>query len=321
MKKQQSETEINLFRALEVFMAVSDTRHITLAASALGMTQSAASQQIKKLERALNTQLFDRTHRPVDLTHAGDLLRRRAFRILNEVEDLRSDLRHMQSSSLPILRVSMLASIATTLTTGIHELVHDRLSIPELSLAAGLATDHQIALDARQTDIAITSDPQFDLTDYDCIPILEEPFFLVLPEGYDDRTDDVQRIAQRLSFVRFSSDAPVGRRTDQHLQRCRLDLPRSMEADRASMVVAGVNTGKCFAILSPTLLIDAVAEGMNLRIEPLPFAGFKRSILAVHRSDDLGDIPQQLAEESGRLLRLSFEKLLPQVAEQVIYQP
>lgn len=319
MKKTQAESDVNLLRALEVFMAVADSRHVTAAAATLGMTQSAVSQQLKKLEWALDAPLFNRARRPLELTHAGEILRRRAFRILSEVEDLRSELRHVQSSSIPILRVALLASIATTLTPGLLDMVRGGLGIPELSLSAGLATDHQAALNARSIDIAITSDPQFDLTDYTCTPILEEPFFLVLPTDYDGPTGNIHALSEHLSLVRFSADAPVGRRTDQHLQRCRLDLPRSMEADRASMVVAGVITGKCFAILTPSLLIDAIAEGMALRIEPLPFAGFKRSIVAIHRADEMGGIPAQVAQESRRLLQHSFERLLPQAAGHVIY--
>ena len=319
MKKRQSVADVSLLRALEVFMAVSDSRHITAAASALGMTQSAVSQQIKKLEWALRVSLFDRTHRPMELTHTGEILRRRAFRILNEVEDLRSELRHVQASSLPILRVALLASVATTLTPGLLDMVRGTLKIPELSLSAGLATEHQNSLHLRSIDIAITSDPQFDLTDYNCIPILEEPFYLVLPGNYDGPTDDIVAISERLSLVRFSSYTPVGRRTDQHLQRCRLELPRSMEADRSSMVVAGVITGKCFAILTPSLLIDALAEGMNLRTEPLPFPRFKRSILTIHRVGELDDIPMRVAQVSGVILKQSFERLLPQIAGEIIY--
>ncbi|QIE45530.1 LysR family transcriptional regulator [Pseudohalocynthiibacter aestuariivivens] len=319
MKRKQSEKDVNLIRAFEVFMAVSDSRHVTAAAASLGMTQSAVSQQLKKLEWALHAPLFNRTQRPIELTHSGDVLRRRALRILNEVEELRAELRHIQSSSIPILRIALLASVATTLTPGLLDVVRKDMKIPELSLSAGISTDHQIALNARNVDIAITSDPQFDVTDYDCIPIIEEPFYLVLPKSYDGPADDIVEVSKRLSLVRFGSDAPVGRRTDQHLQRCRLDLPRLMEADRASMVVAGVATGKCFAILTPTLLIDAVAEGMNLRIEPLPFAGFKRSVVAISRTGQLDDIPASIAKESGHLLRQSFERLMPDVADDIIY--
>ncbi len=300
-------------------MAVCDARHVTAAAATLGMTQSAVSQQIKKLETSLNATLFDRTSRPLKLTRSGGILHRRAIRILDEVRDLKSELRHVQSSSLPVLRVALLASIATTLTPGLSDLVRGELNIPELSLSAGLATDHQAALKARSVDIAITSDPQCDLSEFEAIPILDEQYCLVLPEDYDGPVEDILDISERLSLVRFSSDVPVGRRTDQHLQRCRLELPCSMEADRASMVVAGVVTGKCFAILTPSLLVDAVAEGMDLRVAPLPIAGFKRSIVAIWRAGEMDDIPARIALESGRMLRQNFERLLPDIAGNVFY--
>lgn len=319
MARHSPEADINLFRALETFMAVSEARHVTEAATLLGMTQSAVSQQLKKLEWALGVQLLDRSTRPVELTHAGRVLQRRAFRIINELEDLRAELRHLQSGALPILRIGMLASIATTLTPGLYDMVKQELGVPELTLSAGLATDHQTALNARSIDIAITSDPQFDITGFDVFPILEEPFFLVLPASYDGPDDDIDEISKRLSLVRFSADAPVGRRTDQHLQRCRLDFARSMEADRASMIVAGVITGKCFAILTPSLLIDAVAEGMELRIVPLPFAGFKRSVWAVARTGELGDIPEKVAQTCCTLLRQHFALRFETLPAEVIY--
>lgn len=46
----------------------------TLAAAELGVTQAAVSQQIKALERELNTALFIRAHRRVTLTRAGTAL-------------------------------------------------------------------------------------------------------------------------------------------------------------------------------------------------------------------------------------------------------
>lgn len=319
MKRKQTESEINLFRAIEVFMTVGEMHNVTEASAALGMTQSAVSQQIKKLEWSLGAPLFDRSTRPIVLTHAGQILQRRGYRILNEIEDLRSELRHIQSSSMPILRIAMLASIATTLTTGVYDMVRNELAIPELNLSAGLAGDHELALKSRQVDLAVTADPQFDLSEFTCISVLDEPFYLVLPESYDGQVDDIDTVASQLSLVRFSPDALVGRRTDQHLLRCRMNLPRTMEADRASMIVASVTTGKCFAILTPSLLIDAVAEGMRLRIEPLPMPGFRRSISVVARDTELGDIPIRVAQTCVRLLRENFDLRFPSLQHDVIY--
>src|SRR6218665_4080959 len=63
--------DFNLFRAIEVFVAVVETRHVTQAAQMLGITQSAASQHLKNLETALGVRLFDRNLRPIELTRAG----------------------------------------------------------------------------------------------------------------------------------------------------------------------------------------------------------------------------------------------------------
>src|ERR1700704_770846 len=60
--------DFNLFRSIEVFAAVVETRHVTQAAQMLGMTQSAASQHLKNLETALGVSLIDRNLRPIELT-------------------------------------------------------------------------------------------------------------------------------------------------------------------------------------------------------------------------------------------------------------
>lgn len=319
IRKTAGSPDLNLFRAVEVFMAVAEMEQVTTAAHALGMTQSAASQHLKNLESLFGVKLFDRSQRPLSLTHAGSILQRHGFRILNEIEDLKANIRRLNATTLPVLRMGLLASIATTLTPGLFDFVVQDLGVPELILSAGLATDHKSALNARQIDLAVTSELVGNDDDHRAIPVLEEPFYLVLPEEYEGDPTDIGQISQRLSLVRFGVATPVGRRTDQHLQRCRLYFPRAMEADRSSMVVAGVVTGKCFAILSPSLLIDAVAEGMKLRIEPLPFPGFRRRIQVVARTGEHDAIADALAAQCARILQAHFAMRFPAIAGEIEY--
>lgn len=300
-------------------MAVAEMQQVTTAAHALGMTQSAASQHLKNLEAMFGVQFIDRSQRPIALTHAGGILQRHGFRILNEIEDLKANIRRLNATTLPVLRMGLLASIATTLTPGLFDFIVQDLGIPELILSAGLASDHKTALNARQIDIAVTSELVRSEEGQRVIPVLDEPFYLVLPDDYDGDPGDIDEISRRLSLVRFGVATPVGRRTDQHLQRCRLSFPRAMEADRSSMVVAGVITGKCFAILSPSLLIDAVAEGMKLRIEPLPFPGFRRRIQVVARTGEQDTLAEALAGQCARILQSHFEMRFPAIAGEVEY--
>jgi len=60
--------------SLRVFEAAARLRGFTAAALELGTTQPAISQQIKRLEAQLDTRLFDRIYRGIELTEAGQRL-------------------------------------------------------------------------------------------------------------------------------------------------------------------------------------------------------------------------------------------------------
>ena len=73
-------------RQLRYFVAVARHQHFTRAAEELLLAQPALSQQVRKLERELGVQLFDRGHHSVTLTAAGAALLERAERILGDVD-------------------------------------------------------------------------------------------------------------------------------------------------------------------------------------------------------------------------------------------
>ena len=56
---------------LRVFVAVAERSHVTRAARAIGMTQSATSAAISSLERQSGVRLFNRVGRGIELTEAG----------------------------------------------------------------------------------------------------------------------------------------------------------------------------------------------------------------------------------------------------------
>ena len=72
-------------RSIQVLVSVFDKGNMTLAARALGMTQSAVSQHVKQLEGLVGTVLVDRALRPLRPTPAGMILYQRGKRILGEM--------------------------------------------------------------------------------------------------------------------------------------------------------------------------------------------------------------------------------------------
>ena len=88
---------------LRAFVLVLDLGSISAAASVLGYTQSAVSQQLATLERELGISLVDRTQRPLRATRAGELLRPQVERVLAALgsaeatlEDLRGGTRRLR---------------------------------------------------------------------------------------------------------------------------------------------------------------------------------------------------------------------------------
>jgi DNA-binding transcriptional LysR family regulator len=204
--------DFNVLRALEVFAAIVEMGQVTQAAQMLGMTQSAASQHLKNLESALGMTLIDRNQRPIGLTKPGSAVHRRALAVLAEVDALRTEARRVNAAPFPLLRVALLASIATTLAPALSMLARKRFGIPELSLMAGLATDHVALLRGRRADIAVTAGELFENEGLTSYPVMTERFLLVTPSGYSGEVHDISLLSRKLAYVRFSRETPVGLR-------------------------------------------------------------------------------------------------------------
>lgn len=79
--------DLNLLR---MFLAVADAASFRAAADALGVTRSAVSQGIRRLEDALGVALAQRTTRSVRLTEAGQRLRDQPAKLRALVQHVRS---------------------------------------------------------------------------------------------------------------------------------------------------------------------------------------------------------------------------------------
>lgn len=76
------------FKELTVFMAIVDARGFRGAANNLGMTPSAVSRTLSRLEQRLGMRLLNRTTRSVSPTEAGELLHNRLSPVLLNLDDV-----------------------------------------------------------------------------------------------------------------------------------------------------------------------------------------------------------------------------------------
>ena len=113
-------------RHLAALRAVAEEGGFGRAATHLGFTQSAVSQQIATLERLVGEPLFDRPGgpRPVTLTAAGRMLLPHAVSVLERVRAAEADLMGLRSGQTGTLRVGTFQSISVRILPEVLAALH-----------------------------------------------------------------------------------------------------------------------------------------------------------------------------------------------------
>jgi len=122
----------NDLNALVVFIIVAEERSFRAAAERLGVTRSAVSQAVRRLEEALGTALLRRTTRSVGLTEAGERLRGDIVPAIAELRAAMDNVRGFGGAPRGQLRVAV-SSIAESFLSGAF-LAGFRRASPEVHL-------------------------------------------------------------------------------------------------------------------------------------------------------------------------------------------
>ncbi|WP_107058984.1 LysR family transcriptional regulator [Streptomyces sp. NRRL B-1347] len=98
---------MDLLRHLRIFVVTAEELHFSRAAELLGMAQPPLSQAVRRLEKELGAELFDRSNRQVRLTAAGAVLHDEARDLLLREERLRSLVRRAVDGDVGTLRAGV----------------------------------------------------------------------------------------------------------------------------------------------------------------------------------------------------------------------
>src|SRR3990170_973012 len=99
---------------LTAFLAVAEERSFTRAAARLGMSQSALSQIVRRLEERLDLRLLTRTTRSVAPTEAGERLLRTLGSAVRELDTTLADLSALREKPAGTIRVTSVEHAAET---------------------------------------------------------------------------------------------------------------------------------------------------------------------------------------------------------------
>ena len=99
-------------RTLRYFITVAEELNITKAAGKLHMSQPPLSNQIRNLESELNTTLFIRGKRHLELTESGQILYRRAKEIIKLTEKTESEILSMGEGMSGTIAIGLVEGMA-----------------------------------------------------------------------------------------------------------------------------------------------------------------------------------------------------------------
>lgn len=98
--------------AMRAFVTVVNAGTFTRAADRLEMSPQLVSKYVSQLEQHLGVRLLNRTTRKIHLTEAGTSYHQQAQQVLNDIDDMESQIGDLQTQAQGLLRISAPVSFA-----------------------------------------------------------------------------------------------------------------------------------------------------------------------------------------------------------------
>jgi DNA-binding transcriptional LysR family regulator len=138
---------------LRIFVAVAEREHMTRAAEALNLTQSAVSAAIQALESRHDVVLFHRIGRGIELTASGRLFLSEAKAVLARAHAAETALADLGDLKRGTLAVSASQTIASYWLPA--RIVRFRESYPQLDIRLRVGTSAQVARDVIEGTVEV----------------------------------------------------------------------------------------------------------------------------------------------------------------------
>jgi DNA-binding transcriptional LysR family regulator len=171
-------------RHLVALQAVAREGTFGRAARSLGYTQSAVSQQIAALERAVGERLLERPGgpRPVSLTEAGKLLLRHADAIVARMQAAAADLAAFSGGEAGTLRIGTYQSVsARILPTLIRRFKEAWPKVDVQLIESALDDELELLVERGEVDLSFVMLPTREGVPLETVQLLVDPYVLIVP--------------------------------------------------------------------------------------------------------------------------------------------
>lgn len=173
-------------RQIKQFLALAEAKNFYGAADKIGLTQSALTQAISKLEKELGLQLFIRSKSGTILTEHGKRLEDHARVILAQVEIAEAELRSRAKGTKQVIKLGIVESLPDPLILQALSRFNDRYANYNVKLIKDWSAALMPMLTSGDVDFAILSDHFLaeDIPEVTREPLFKERVAVVVGGGH-----------------------------------------------------------------------------------------------------------------------------------------
>jgi LysR family transcriptional regulator, hca operon transcriptional activator len=239
-------------RHLRYFVAVAETKSLTLAAKAkLHTSQPSLSRQIRDLEEEIGAQLLTRGARGIELTPAGRAFLDRARLVLSQVEAATEAARRAAHPAKPCFAMGFLTGHELTWMPEVLQILRHELPNIDVMISSQYSPLLADGLLKGKIDAAFLRRER-GVAELAFRLLVKEPLVVILPG--DHRLAALKAISPRdlagETFVAVSNTAPVLRVViDNYLKRSGVNITPQHEVDHIAMAMSLIASTRGVALL------------------------------------------------------------------------
>ncbi|WP_341964374.1 LysR family transcriptional regulator [Pseudomonas sp. RC10] len=267
-----------MIRELKTFLTAQRLGTFVAAGNQIGLTQSAVSAQIRTLEKALGTTLFDRSGRSATLNAAGQ-------RALPMAQDIVERFERMAAPTADTgyygeLVIGAIATVQTGLLPAALVQLNTLAPTVEAKVVPGVSQTLLNRVDAGEIDVAILIRPPFSLPKELHLEVIErEPFVLIAPASV--KGDDPLELLREQRFVRYDRHSFGGRQVTRFLREQKIETQAGLELDEVDAIVRMVEAGLGVSLVPKAGLW--LERATQIRVIDLGALTFYRELAVVMR--------------------------------------
>ncbi|WP_396588652.1 LysR family transcriptional regulator [Bermanella sp. R86510] len=271
---------------LHILQAVAEYGSLTKAAEHLHLTQSALTHAIKKLETQLNTPVWQKQGRQIQLTQCGYLLLGLANRVIPQFEHIEQLASHMASGEKGTLRIGMECHPCYQWLLKVVAPYLQQWPLVDVDVKQKFQFGGMAALFAHDIDVLVTPDP-LSKPGVDFTPVFAYEQVLVMSDQHSLKDKTFVEANDLLDETLITYPVALDRLDiySQFLSPANCRPKRHKTIETTDIMLQMVASGRGVAAL-PKWLVSEQYQNLNLRCTSIGEQGIHKSIHLGVREED-----------------------------------